>query len=85
MKTSNSYAPPPIDDPHELRGLVSRDALKLFHKVDTLRGILSIVTEWILIIAIAYLCERYFYWPLYVFAVIFIGARLLALGLIMHE
>ena len=84
MQTLNSM-PAPIDHPNKLKGLVSRDTLKSFHEVDTLRGILSVIKEWTLIMVTAYLCERYFYWPLYIFAVIFIGARLLALGLIMHE
>ncbi len=74
-----------VNHPNELRGLVPRDTLKSLHEVNTLRGILSIVIEWTLIITAAYFCEKYFYWPVYIFAVIFIGARLLALGLIMHE
>lgn len=85
MQTSNSHVNRLIDHPHKLKGLVSRATLKSLHKVDTLRGILSIVTEWVLIAATAFMCESYFSWPLYIIAVIFIGARLLALGLIMHE
>jgi fatty acid desaturase len=74
-----------VNHPNKLRGLVPRDILKSFHDVNTFRGIMSVIKEWTLILLTAYLCENYFSWPLYIFAVIFIGARLLALGLIMHE
>ena len=71
--------------PNDIRVLLSKDKLKSWHKVSTLRGIISIAIEWALIISTAILCEYYFYWPLYLFSVLFIGARLLALGLLMHE
>ncbi len=74
-----------INDPNQLLGLVPDEKLRSFHEVNNLRGIFSIVTEWFLIILCAYFCERYFSYPLYIVAAIFIGARLLALGLIMHE
>ncbi|MFM7023411.1 MAG: fatty acid desaturase family protein [Flavobacteriales bacterium] len=74
-----------VNHPNQLKGLVPRDILKSLHEVSTLRGIFSIIIEWTLIIAAAYFCERYFNWPLYIICVVFIGARLLALGLIMHE
>lgn len=85
MKILNDIPTPQIDHPTKLRGLVSRDSLKSFHEIDTLKGIWSVIKEWALILLTAYLCEIYFSWPLYILAVIFIGARLLALGLIMHE
>lgn len=74
-----------IIHPIELRGFVPRDILKSLHQVNTLRGIFSIFLEWALIIVTAYFCEKYFNWPAYVLSIVFIGARLLALGLIMHE
>jgi len=74
-----------VNHPNELRGLVPRDTLKSLHSVNTVRGMFSIVLEWFLIIASVFLCEQYFSWPLYFLVVVFIGARLLALGLIMHE
>lgn len=74
-----------ISNPNQLLGLIPRDKLKKFHQVNSIRGIYSILAEWVLIVGAALLCEHYFSWPLYIVTVIFIGARLLALGLIMHE
>jgi fatty acid desaturase len=71
--------------PRHFRGLVPNEKLRALHSVSTFRGIFSIILEWFLILTAAWLCEKFFYWPVYLFAVIFIGARLLALGLIMHE
>jgi fatty acid desaturase len=59
--------------------------IKPLHKVNTLIGIGSILLEWGLIISCAMLCETYFTWYFYLLAMPFIGARYLALGLIMHE
>jgi fatty acid desaturase len=85
MQTSNIIGQQPIDHPNKLKGLIGKDRLKDLHYVNTTRGIFSIVSEWVLILSTAYFCESYFSWPLYVACTIFIGARLLALGLIMHE
>lgn len=74
-----------VTNPNQLLGLISRDKLKTFHTVQTWRGILAIVFEWAAIFLSAYLCEKYFSWLLYLVVVMFIGARLLALGFIMHE
>lgn len=73
------------DTLHQLRQVVAPQKLKSLHKVSTARGLFSIALEWGLILTTAYLCEKYFSWPLYIAVVIFIGARILALGLIMHE
>lgn len=72
-------------DPKEIRKSIGVNAIKKYHQVNTLRGIGAIIFEWSIIIGVAILCEMYFYWPLYLIAVIVIGARYLALGLIMHE
>ena len=71
--------------PNEIRVLLPKDKLKSWHNVSTLRGILSIVVEWAAIVASGILCENFFSWPLYIVLVFFLGARYLALGLIMHE
>lgn len=74
-----------LKKPNEVRVLLSKEKLKAWHKVNTLRGIFSIALEWALIITTAALCEMFFSWPLYILAVFFLGARYLALGLLMHE
>lgn len=71
--------------PNDIRALLPKDKIKQWHKVSTSRGIFSIVKEWSLIILSAMFCEHFFSWPLYALCVAFIGARYLALGLIMHE
>ena len=85
MQTLNSTHSTPVKHANKLRGFVHRDTLKELYQVNTFRGIFSIASEWAFIIVAAYLCERFFNWPLYVLSVVFLGARLLALGLIMHE
>ncbi|MFT6746407.1 MAG: fatty acid desaturase [Glaciecola sp.] len=74
-----------VTSPNELRYFLGKGEIQKLSTVSTLKGVISIVTEWGLIIAAAYFCEKYFHWTLYIAAVVFIGARLLALGLIMHE
>lgn len=71
--------------PNEIRVLLPKDKLKSWHHVSTLRGIFSIVVEWAAIVGSGILCENFFSWPLYIVLVFFLGARYLALGLIMHE
>jgi fatty acid desaturase len=70
---------------HDIKVLLPKDKVLAWHQVSTLRGVFSIVLEWTGIVGMAWLCETFFSWPLYLFSVIFIGARYLALGLIMHE
>lgn len=74
-----------VTNPNQLLGLVPREKLKKFHQINNWLGAGQIIGEWYLIILAAYLCESYFSMPLYLVTVIFIGARLLALGLIMHD
>ena len=71
--------------PHDLRRFIDRTSLLPFFQVSTVRGVSSVILEWALIIVSAYFCEKYFHWSIYLLSVVFIGARLLALGLIMHE
>lgn len=85
MQTLNSNPTATIKYPHNLRNFIPRETLKELYQVNTFKGIFSIASEWTLIILAAYISERFFNWPLYVLSVVFIGARLLALGLIMHE
>ncbi|MBL4705456.1 MAG: fatty acid desaturase family protein [Flavobacteriales bacterium] len=74
-----------INNPNQIRKSVGHEVMKKFHRVSTLKGIGSVLFEWMLIIGVVILCETYFYWPIYVVCVVVIGARFLAIGLIMHE
>ena len=69
----------------QVRKLIPSFKTKPLHKVKAYLGIAGILFEWALIVACAILCEAYFTWYFYILAVLFIGARYLALGLIMHE
>jgi len=71
--------------PSAVKKVITYDRVRNFHNVQTIKGLLSIIQEWFLILATAYFCEVYFSWPLYLLALVIIGARYLALGLIMHE
>lgn len=68
-----------------IRKLVSNAEMAKLHRVAFWKSIFSIAMEWMLIIGCAIVSELYFSWYLYPLVVVFIGARLLALGLIMHE
>jgi fatty acid desaturase len=74
-----------LSSTEEIRRIAPKEKIEEFHKVNDLKGVASILIEWGFIILCAYLCNRYFTWYFYLFSVVFIGARLLALGLIMHE
>lgn len=76
---------PTYATPGEIRKRFAKEKVLSWHQVQTWRGLLSIIIEWSCIVGMAAICERYFSWPLYLFTVVFIGARYLALGLIMHE
>jgi fatty acid desaturase len=71
--------------PKEIKQFIPYSQVKSLHRVKTSKGIFAIFQEWSIILATAYLCERYFSWPLYILCVVVIGARYLGLGLIMHE
>lgn len=74
-----------LNDTMEIRQLIPKEQTKKLHRIDDFKGIGSIFLEWGSIFLCAYLCNLFFTWYFYLFAVIFIGARYLALGLIMHE
>ena len=74
-----------LQDTKEIRKLIPHERSSKLHRVNDFKGIASILLEWTCIIVCAWLCQTYFSWYFYLFSVIFIGARYLALGLIMHE
>ena len=74
-----------LNNAAEIRKIISNKKVKDLHIVSDLKGILSILLEWTLIITCTILSETYFSWYFYPIVVMFLGARYLALGLIMHE
>lgn len=69
----------------DIRKIISNKKVKDLHKISDFKGIFSIFLEWSLIITCTILFETYFSWYFYPIVVMFLGARYLALGLIMHE
>ena len=69
----------------EIRKIIPNKKVRELHIVNDWKGILSIFLEWGLIISCTLLSEIYFSWYFYPLVVMFLGARYLALGLIMHE
>ncbi len=59
--------------------------LRALSRLDPLRTWAHIAGEWIAIAAAVALCERFFHPALYVVAVLWIGARQHALGILMHD
>jgi fatty acid desaturase len=76
---------PAFKSPLAIKQLIPYARVRNLHIVKTSIGLFAILQEWSLILATAYFCELYFSWPLYFLCLIIIGARYLALGLIMHE
>jgi len=74
-----------LQETAEIRKLIPTAHSKEWHRISDWKGIGSIVLEWCCILGCAWLCDRYFTWYFYAFSIVFIGARYLALGLIMHE
>ncbi|MDC3133975.1 fatty acid desaturase family protein [Bacteroidota bacterium] len=74
-----------LNNAAEIRKIISNKKVRDLHIVSDLKGILSILLEWTLIITCTILSETYFSWYFYPIVVMFLGARYLALGLIMHE
>ena len=77
--------PSTLNNAAEIRKIISNKKVRDLHIVSDLKGILSILLEWTLIITCTILSETYFSWYFYPIVVMFLGARYLALGLIMHE
>ena len=77
--------PSTLNNAAEIRKIISNKKVRDLHIVSDLKGILSILLEWTLIITCIILSETYFSWYFYPIVVMFLGARYLALGLIMHE
>lgn len=69
----------------EVRKLVPDEKIQKLSKVNDFIGLLSVAFEWILIVGTVILFEQYFSWYFYPLIVIFLGARYLALGLLMHD
>lgn len=74
-----------LNSTKEIRKLIPRDQIGQLHNVNNWIGVASIILEWALIVGVVLLFEFYFTWYLYPLVVVFLGARYLALGLIMHE
>lgn len=70
---------------NSIKKIIGHNAVSEFHQVYTHRGLFSILQEWLFIITVAFLCETFFSWPLYILCVFILGARYLALGLLMHD
>ena len=68
-----------------VRDLSKKLNLRDYFEVSTYRGMLSIFIEWLQIFVAAFFCEYFFHWSIYLVTIIFLGARYLALGLLMHE
>jgi fatty acid desaturase len=69
----------------EIYKTIPRSTLTRLQTLSASKMIGGLAFEWLGIIGAIALCERYFSWPLYVVAVFWISARILALGLVMHD
>jgi fatty acid desaturase len=65
--------------------LIPRSRLRELQALDTERMIGGLAFEWLGIAVAIWACERWFSLPLYLFTVLWISARILALGLVMHD
>lgn len=70
---------------HTVYKRLDRDVISTLSRITPWRSTLALALDWGMIIGAIALTEAYFSWPLYVLAVIFIGTRYHALGVIVHE
>ncbi len=59
--------------------------IKKLHELRSFQNVVFIVLEWLSIILVVYISQRFFSTFLYALAVVWIGSRLHALGVLMHE
>src|SRR5277367_3108190 len=64
---------------------LTKEELKELSSVNSLRACVHVASEWAMIAATIYLCQRFWHPMLYVFAVAFIGSRQHALVVLMHD
>lgn len=59
--------------------------LRYFSNINELKSVTNITLEWIGIFGTIFLCEIYSFWLLYFLSIIWIGARMHALGILGHD
>ena len=78
---------PPVEDEYtgKLEKLITTEELRPFTRISAVRGVFWMVVDWATIVGTAWACERWWHPLLYVVAVIVIGSRQHALGVIAHD
>lgn len=78
-----------MDDGDEYLGVappkISKEQLQELSRISNWRGFRAVATEWLCIIAAVWLCEHYWSVPLYLLTAVWIGSRLHAFGVLMHD
>jgi len=73
------------DSPGTIPVKLSHEELSALSRINPLRACAHIGAEWAMIAAMIYFCERFWHPFLYIFAIVFIGARQHALLILMHD
>lgn len=69
----------------DVQKLIPRERLRDYENLAGLTRFAGLAFEWVAILGAVWLCERHFSIPLYLVTVLWISARILALGLVMHD
>ena len=69
----------------DIQQLIPAAQRRMFRRLSVSRSVVGLSAEWAGIVVAILLCERYFSIPLYLFSVLWISARILGLGLFMHD
>lgn len=73
------------DSPGNIPVKLTHEELSALSKINPLLACAHIGAEWAMIVAMIYICERFWHPFLYIFAIAFIGARQHALLILMHD
>jgi fatty acid desaturase len=85
IKTETKQLPPGKDQAANPALLIGRELLRELSMLSPWLSAGHIIAEWTLIVAAAWLCNRFWSLPLYLAAVVWIGSRQHALMILMHE
>lgn len=85
--TDSPVSAPPVADEYvgKLERLITFPELRPFTRISPVQAVLYIALDWAVVIGAAVLCERFWHPLLYVAAVLVIGGRQHALGVIAHD
>ncbi len=72
-----------VESPYERS--INIDVVRSLSGISTTRWLWAAISNWIIIVGVVGVCFLWSYWPVYIAAIVIIGTRQHALGILMHE